>query len=193
VELMGTSSSPTEDATWREVKVRRIRSGEWAARRDLRLRALACDPLAFGSTLARERDFSDVRWQELTDRGASSEESATFVAQSETAGWVGTVTIARVQGEYHLFAMWVDPRFRRRGIGGALLDAALEWFRIGAPHAALRLDVNPRQKDAVRLYEKRGFRPTGGTAPLGHTEGEVVIGMVLDARRPGSRPRRATA
>lgn len=172
----------TGDAGPGETKIRRVRPDEWQALRELRLRALSCDPLAFGSTWARERALPDGRWQERTSRGASSDESAMFVAESGSVGWVGMVSVAWVESEAHIFAMWVDPAFRRRGLGGALLDAALQWFGSMAPHRPLLLDVNPRQEDAVRLYESRGFRRTGATAPLGHTEGETVIAMVLEAR-----------
>jgi len=93
---------------------------------------------------------------------------------------VGVAAVAFVEGEWHVFAMWVDPAFRRRGLGGRLLDAGLAWFRVTAPHRPLRLDVNPQQGDAVRLYESRGFRRTGSSSPLGHTAGETVEAMVLE-------------
>jgi len=162
--------------------VRRIRPEEWAAHRELRLRALSSDPLAFGSTLGREQDFADDLWRERATHGASSPDHAVFVADAGELGLVGMSVIASVKGDWHVFGMWVEPSYRQRGLGGKLLDAGLDWFRSVAVHQPLLLDVNPRQAGAVRLYESRGFRRTGVSAPLGHTEGETVIAMVLDPR-----------
>jgi len=178
----GPSPSATDPRIFDAVEVRRIRADEWASHRELRLRALSVDPLAFGSTLAREGGLSEDRWRERTSRGADSDKDALFVADAQPSGWVGMVAIALVEAEWHVFAMWVDPAFRRHGLGGRLLDAGLRWFRTKAPHEALQLEVNPRQEDAVRLYEGRGFRRTGASSPLGHTAGEVVISMVLEPR-----------
>jgi len=174
--MSGRPNSASFDA----IDVRRIRPDEWREHRELRLQALARDPLAFGSTHSRERGFSDDLWKERTERGALSESSALFIADSGGTGFVGMVAVARPEGQWHVFAMWVSPEFRRRGIGGRLLDAGLTWFRERTNSDPLLLDVNPRQVDAVRLYEHRGFRRTGGTAPLGHIEGEITVSMVLD-------------
>jgi len=164
------------------IDVRRIRPDEWREHREIRLNALATDPLAFGSTRSRELGYSDELWKERTERGALSENSALFVADPGGTGFVGMMAIAGSEGQWHVFAMWVAPGSRRRGIGGRLLDAGLAWYRERASTDPLLLDVNPRQVDAVRLYEHRGFRGTGRTAPLGHTEGEITVSMVLDAR-----------
>lgn len=176
--MPASTAQPSAD----DVAIRRIRGGEWAAHRELRLRALSSDPLAFASTFTGESALSEGQWMKRTQRGAATTESALFVADSLRSGWVGMVAIAHVDDVWHVFAMWVDPGHRRQGVGGKLLDAGLEWFRTTAPNQALHLDVNPRQADAVRLYESRGFHRTGASSPLGHTEGETVVSMVLDSR-----------
>jgi len=163
-----------------KVAIRRIRSAEWETHRVLRLRSLSTDPLAFASTFARETGFSEDVWRQRTSRGASSSTDALFVAEAAKSELVGMAVVALVDGVWHVFAMWVEPRYRGRGVGGKLLDASLAWFRSVAPHQTIRLDVNPRQAEAVRLYESRGFRRAGEPSPLGHTEGEVVVPMILD-------------
>jgi ribosomal protein S18 acetylase RimI-like enzyme len=164
----------------RTVQVRRIRPEEWAGHRELRLRALSCDPLAFGSTLTREREFPDDLWKERTARGASSTESALFVAAAGPTGLVGMASVVFFEGRWHLFGMWVEPNYRGQGVGGRLLDAGTAWLRTVAPGQPLHLEVNPKQGGAVRLYEGRRFRRTGASAPLGHAEGETTVSMVLD-------------
>jgi len=170
------------------VEIRRVRPDEWNAHRELRLKALAVDPLAFGSTLAREETFADELWKERTVRGAESKDSALFVADAGSEGLVGMVVVTLLEGRGHVFAMWVAPGRRREGIGGRLLDAGLNWFRARTSEGLLHLDVNPRQGDAVRLYENRGFRRTGSSSPLGHTDGEMTISMVLDLSRASRKP-----
>jgi len=170
------------------VEIRRLRPEEWSAHRELRLKALATDPLAFGSTLVREEAFADELWKARTVRGAASNDTALFVADAGSEGLVGMVAIALLEGQWHVFAMWVEPGRRGEGIGGRLLDAGLNWFRARTSGEPLHLGVNPRQGDAVRLYENRGFRRTGGSSPLGHADGEMTVSMVLDLPRASRKP-----
>ncbi|HEV2166265.1 MAG TPA: GNAT family N-acetyltransferase [Thermoplasmata archaeon] len=162
------------------VEIRRAPGPEWERYRDLRLRALELDPLAFGSTLERERAFGPSEWKERLDRSGSS----TWVAVDPSGSFVGMVVVADVEGALHLFAMWVAPERRRQGIGRRLLDAALAWVALEHPSRPVVLEVNPRQVVAARLYGSRGFRPTGRTADLGHTPGERLVEW---ARPPEAR------
>jgi len=83
--------------------------------------------------------------------------------------------------------MWVDPRWRGKGIGGELLDAGLAWAASALPGRPVYLEVNPTQTVAIHLYESRGFRPTGVTRPLGHGPRGTVTEMV---RSPEGDPDR---
>ncbi len=160
------------------VDVRRVLAGEWAELRELRLHALASDPLAFGSTLEEERRLDEARWRDRAERGASSESSAQWVAQTADGARVGTIVAALVEDQLHLFSMWVAPEHRGRGVGARLLGAAIDWTTASFPGRSVLLDVNPRQDAARALYERFGFRRTGRERPLGHTAGEVVEEMV---------------
>ncbi len=166
------------------IVVRRSRSTEWPALRRLRLRGLASDPLAFGSTLAEEEAFGEARWRERATSGAESATTAQWVAETPMGELVGGVVIAQIEGDVHVFAMWLEPEFRGRGIGARLLDAGLAWAGTTFPGRSVHLDVNPRQTAAVRLYESRGFRRTGADRPLGHTDGETRFEMTRPARVP---------
>jgi ribosomal protein S18 acetylase RimI-like enzyme len=162
-----------------EIQVRPVREDEWQDYRDLRLKALKTDPLAFGSTLQREQAFSPGVWKERVTRGHSTLASVTWVAVSSTERFVGMIVAADLEGTIHLFAMWVDPEFRGVGIGRQLLDTALTWIQRSHPGRAVVLEVNPRQVTAVHLYQSRGFRFTGNSSPLGHTPDERVVEMTL--------------
>jgi ribosomal protein S18 acetylase RimI-like enzyme len=151
----------------------------------LRLRSLRSDPAAFGSTLAEELAFDAGRWKERAERAATALTVAQWVAEGGSGRLIGTTVIVEVEKVVHIFAMWVDPEFRGQGIGGSLLDAALEWGRSAFPGKSVVLEVNPQQTAAVRLYESRGFQATATYRPLGHTTGQQVREMILP---PGNDP-----
>jgi ribosomal protein S18 acetylase RimI-like enzyme len=150
---------------------------DWPRYRELRLRALREDPLAFGSTFDRENQFPPERWQERLGRGKPGSPSTTVIAVGADGHFVGVLAVARVEGQFHLFAMWVAPEVRGQGIGGRLLDRALGWVAALEPGASVHLDVNRGQVAAVRLYESRGFRFTGVSRPIDHTPGVEVSEM----------------
>jgi ribosomal protein S18 acetylase RimI-like enzyme len=59
-----------------------------------------------------------------------------------------------------LYSIAVDRRSRGKGLGDRLLDDA-EAIASGARKGALRLEVRPRNRPAIALYERRGYRPFG--------------------------------
>ncbi|MBX6341800.1 MAG: GNAT family N-acetyltransferase [Thermomicrobiaceae bacterium] len=54
----------------------------------------------------------------------------------------------------------VDPEWRGRGVGSALLDYLARWAA-GRGWARLDLDVQASNRDAVRFYQRHGFEDTG--------------------------------
>ena len=52
--------------------IRTFAQHEWAVYKDLRLRALADSPDAFGSTLAKEQNRSDAEWASRLAAGVNS-------------------------------------------------------------------------------------------------------------------------
>jgi ribosomal-protein-alanine N-acetyltransferase len=76
----------------------------------------------------------------------------------------------------NLYAMWVDPSARRRGVGRALVEAVTGWAReINARRMVLRVtEGNP---GVLALYEGCGFIDTGSREPL--REGSQTRTMVM--------------
>ena len=158
-------------------EVDRIRPEEWPRLRDLRLRALRADPLAFGSNWKRERSFPEERWRQRARQGAEAWDQGTWVLREKEGALSGMVA-AHAEGEaVTIFALWVEPRLRGRHLGGRLLDRALLWCRTQYPRRNVVLHVNPREAAAVALYVRRGFVFTGEFMPLPHGIFEIAVGM----------------
>jgi GNAT superfamily N-acetyltransferase len=133
----------------------RLTVDDWPAYRELRLQALADAPWAFGSTLAREKAFSEEDFRvRLSQRAQwAAKVDGSFV------GTVGGMLIDEGDGP-HLISMWVHPDGRGQGIGGLLVRAVLDWAR-DSGHERVRLWVTEGNKPAERLYAKNGFVRTG--------------------------------
>lgn len=90
--------------------------------------------------------------------------AAVFVAESEEGEIVGRLSLARDQhpASEHVadLGLMVAAGWRRRGIGGALLEQAVEWAR-GAGVRKLELHVFPHNEAAIKLYEEFGFEREG--------------------------------
>jgi ribosomal protein S18 acetylase RimI-like enzyme len=147
--------------------VRRFAAHEWLLYRDLRLRALADSPDAFGSTFDREVARSDEEWRGRLSEGARSHRVLPLVAVSDEMP-VG-LAWSRLDDEEpdvaHLFQLWVAPEHRGKGIGSQLLEAVLAWApSTGA--SVLRLGVTRGDSAAVRLYRRAGFVDAGEPQPL---------------------------
>jgi RimJ/RimL family protein N-acetyltransferase len=89
--------------------------------------------------------------------------AAVFVAEDEGVV-VGRLSIARDQHPAcrHVadLGLMVAASHRRRGIGTALLEAAVDWAR-DAGVRKLELHVFPYNTGAIKLYERFGFTQEG--------------------------------
>ncbi len=156
--------------------IRPVRPEEWERARELRLRALADAPDAFGGTLEEERPLGEAEWRSWI----SGWEGATnrMVVAEDGDAWLGLAVGSITDGDPvgHLYAMWVEPRVRRTGIGRALVDAVLEWAR-DAGAAEVELGVTGANAGPVAFYERMGFADTGERHPL--REGHPLVVRVL--------------
>jgi GNAT superfamily N-acetyltransferase len=167
-----------------ELAVRRLEPDQWQRWRDLRLRALAESPGAFGSTHEREVRHPDQTWWERTRAlAAPAGDRAMFVAVDQAGGdWIGCAgAYMDTDGTLNLISMWVAPEHRGAGAGRSLVQAVIDWAR-AAGHERLRLDVVREQTPAIRLYGRMGFRPTGRTAPMPRDPSLLEDEMVLPLR-----------
>ena len=136
--------------------VRIVQPAEWPTAREIRLRALADAPSAFGSTSARESGFDDAEWQGRIAPGTW----LIALVDGDAVGMVVTVPEDGRPGERHLVGMWVDPAHRGTSVATLLVQAVVDAAR-QAGFSALSLWVADGNIPARRLYERMGFEGTG--------------------------------
>lgn len=142
------------------MKVRALAPGEAKLLKDLRLRALADAPTAFGHTHAEISAKPEAYWEEMTTSLTSR--NVMFVAEED--GRPVGMAFGVLQRDHpdvpHLGGMWVDPAARAGGVGSALTAAVLLWARKGG-FRRIGLWVTEGNAPAVALYERMGFTRTG--------------------------------
>jgi GNAT superfamily N-acetyltransferase len=165
------------------MEIRRTSEDDWEPLRDVRLRALAKAPKAFGSTLERERDRTEAEWRRWADRERSGE-GVMFVAQDgdRFLGLAGAYPEDDADA-VHLVSMYVDPAVRRSGTGRALVEAVIAWARQRGARV-VNLWATDENEPALGLYRSCGFEPTGSHQPLpSHPElSESEYRLVLGSR-----------
>lgn len=163
-----------------ELVVRRLRPDEWRELREIRLRALADAPDAFGSTLGEEESDGDDAWRSW----ATHPERVVIVAD-EGGRFVGMASGGpapvgeRVAG---LYAMWVEPAARGTGVAEALVAGVEEWAAENG-YPVIGLGVTTTNARAIALYARLGYADTGGRMPL--REGTDLQIQIMTKRLTG--------
>lgn len=156
------------------MRIRRAVRGDETLLRSLRLAALRDAPNDFGSTLEREQARTSEDWRRWIDGGV------VFLAENDGSEDGVSGLVAGVQNrndalQAFLVAMWVRPEDRGGGAADPLVQSVVRWAGERGYHRLLLhvFDENPR---ARRVYERNGFRRTGGylARPDGKTEIEMA-------------------
>ncbi|ODP31781.1 GNAT family N-acetyltransferase [Pandoraea sp. ISTKB] len=152
--------------------VRRLVPADALAFQALRLAGLQAHPEAFGSSYAEEKDWPVEHVREwLTVRP----DAGVFGAfeNERLVGVVGLGRQARPNFAHvgFLWGMYVEAQAMGRGIGRALIDAALALARSQPGLRHITLQVNADNRPAIGLYQSFGF---------------VEIGREPDAMRVGN-------
>jgi ribosomal protein S18 acetylase RimI-like enzyme len=158
------------------IAIEQAHAEDWQVWRDLRLRALATDPDAFGSTLAEWQDADEPRWR---DGFATVLFRAIAVVDGRPSGMIGcressAGTDPAASPGVEIVSVWVSRSVRGRGVGDALIAAALRWAARDRPDRTVLLQVREANAAAIALYRRNGFVDDGPAAE----------------RRPGGPPER---
>ena len=108
-------------------------------------------------------------------------DAAVYVAEAPD-GIVGRLSVGRDPhpASRHVadLGLMVAATHRRRGIGRALLEAAVEWAR-GAGVRKLELHVFPHNEAAIALYSTFGFAREGYRKAHYRRDGEYVDAILM--------------
>ena len=129
----------------------------------LRLRALREHPGAFGSSYESHKDRPLDELRQAFAARSVGEESVTFGAFERGSGeMVGCVGCVREQGEKSrhksfIWGMYVAAEVRGRGVGRALMEAAVARARAWSGVEQVHLNVAADNPPAIALYRTLGF------------------------------------
>jgi ribosomal-protein-alanine N-acetyltransferase len=146
------------------------------------------------SIAAKIRAFAQADSAAATEILRGSPEAAQWTEWGfrELLGWRGVLALVseveskacgfiigrQVGEEAEILNLAVIPAKRRRGEGGALVEAALDEFR--ARHVSrVFLEVRESNESAIAFYAGRGFSKTGRRAGYYHDPEEAAIVMEM--------------
>ena len=155
------------------IEIKPMLLDQWQLHKSVRCAALADAPYAYSSTLADSLKRSDDDWARITAEYAADPNNITFFAFANDIPC--GVSVCVIDGdEAEMFAVWVDPACRRKGIGSAHIDSACAWASL---HGAQQLTtgVFDDNSGALAFYRAADFRDTGRTKPELSTENRTVI------------------
>jgi len=81
-------------------------------------------------------------------------------------------------GSSAMTAMWVDPQFRRAGVGDLLVKTVLDWA-MAEGYSRMFLWVTAVNLNAERLYARNGFERTGASQDVRPGELELEMSKSL--------------
>jgi ribosomal protein S18 acetylase RimI-like enzyme len=133
-----------------------LEEADWKIFKELRLEALKNDSLAYGSSYEEEEFFTEAEWRK------KFELSTWYTSRSGNA-YVGLLGVLfekakKMEHTADLVGFYVQPEYRGRGIGRAMMERAIAELHANPKIIKLRLGVNVLQENAVKLYEDLGFK-----------------------------------
>ncbi len=158
--------------------IRTLKAHEVDLHRSLRLRALQDAPNSFGETWAEAALRPLEYWREQTRAVTEPGPHVMFLAYGDNGvqgSTYGLVDRDRAQAG-RVGGMWVDPRWRRQGVGLALLTAVFGWA-VKHQFKTLGLWAPAHCPAAIALYQKMGFRESGKPRSLSANSAVTIIEM----------------
>jgi RimJ/RimL family protein N-acetyltransferase len=147
--------------------IRKLVPSDAAVLLALRRAAIQSDPYAFGASPEDDRG-SDL---DFIKAALADDEQAVFgsYADGRLTGLVGIVRQRPVKRRHKaiVWGMYVSPEYRGKGVGKALLSAAVAHARTWPGVTHVHLSVTETSVAAKALYESLGFR-VWGCEPAAH-------------------------
>ena len=140
--------------------VRRLTPRDAPGYRALMLQAYALAPQAFTSSVAERAALPIGWWKKRLHAGLNTPE---VVFGAETAGQLAGVVGLSFDGrekarhKANLFGMYVMAGCRQQGLGGLLVQTALDFARARSGIQLVQLTVTQGNSSALALYQRHGF------------------------------------
>jgi GNAT superfamily N-acetyltransferase len=155
--------------------VRRLGEDDWAALRQVRLRALLDAPESFYTTYQDSVALLEADWRGRLR--ATDKVTLLAAVDDQPAGMVTGVPAGEDECDPDaalMLAMWVSPESRGRGVADALTIELLTWSREQSFKRLLLwvYDAAPR---AAAFYRRAGFLPTGRTETFGNPDRRLTL------------------
>ncbi|MEM9552817.1 MAG: GNAT family N-acetyltransferase [Acidobacteriota bacterium] len=174
------------------ITIARLMPRHAAVYRELMLEAYESAPEAFTSTPSERASLPLGWWADrVSDRPDASQLVVGAFERQRLVGVAGLRFHRRKRTRHRatLFGMFVRPELARRGIGRALVEAALGEATAAPETVVVELTVTESNLPAIRLYESCGFVPWG-THPVALCIGRRELAKIHLWRRVDSRPGR---
>jgi GNAT superfamily N-acetyltransferase len=145
------------------LRTRLMQSHEWQLFRDVRIASLRDSPRAFGMPLAEAMALSDEDWKARTVTRCNPGNFITVLGLAEDTTPAGIASGTLAEGnpaQARIISMWIAPTHRRTGLARLIIADILAWAR-GKGCTEAVLGVSEGNHDAITLYERLGFMPTG--------------------------------
>jgi ribosomal-protein-alanine N-acetyltransferase len=136
---------------------------------------------AAGLVAIERRCFSDP-WSEVAFQEALSSAWTFALVADSGRGPAGYLIGRETAGSGEILNLAVAPEFRRRGIGGTLLEEGLVAFHHRGAQEVF-LEVRESNHSAQALYLARGFRPVGQRAAYYRNPRENALVLRLGLRQ----------
>ena len=168
------------------VVVRAIAMSDVDAFRAMRIEALRTCPLSFTADLAETEARTPDAWREQVARALGSGSSVILLADAGARGLVGMAGVftppqPKLSHVGTIWGVFVRESLRRRGVGEALIRAAIDWARHKGL-VGLRLSSVQGNDGSLRLYERCGFVAYGVEPQAVQWEGKLYDETLLAMR-----------
>jgi GNAT superfamily N-acetyltransferase len=176
-------------AEWRPapgVECRRVRAGEGARLRAVRLRALQDAPGAFATTFEQECRRPQRFWTKLARASDRAEDRLILVIDDgrQWTAMAATHWFDRPAGIAQLWGLWVQAPDRGTGVASRLVADVSSWAYAQGGNL-LRLGVIERAAELEDFYRRLGFTRTGETKSLPSGGQDTAFFMARRLRREG--------
>ena len=136
------------------------------------------------SIAALERQCFSSPWSvPMLEEELFNPQASFLVAEGEDGQVLGYAGLQVVLDEGYIANIAVDPKWRRQGLAGELLEV---YCRFGQAHLAfLTLEVRTSNEAAISLYQKHGFTQAGRRKDYYQDPREDALIMTREFHREG--------